>query len=183
MLWWERRVFLHGDRLASLESLMVTCKSEVEENSRIVAVCQRRIDEWAERLTGDDSARKTTTAAVIKSGDFLAGVMERIQRVESKTEQIEKSVIAERKKDNEMETKRYVEARFKTLWESILRSIAPKVDRKEVNENLTELQRWVKDYVDVQLNASTRELKSAIEECVSITEVRELVLGARGSAA
>ncbi|EAN98938.1 hypothetical protein C3747_97g181 [Trypanosoma cruzi] len=175
--------FLHGDRLASLESSMVTCKREVEENSRLVAVCQRRIDEWAERLTGDDSARKTTTAAVIKSGDFLAGVMERLQRVESKTEQIEQSVIAEQKKDTEMKTKRYVEARFKTLWESILRSIAPKVDRKEVNENLTELQRWAKDYVEVQLNASTRELKSAIEECVSITEVRELVLGARGSAA
>ncbi|EKF34304.1 hypothetical protein MOQ_002378 [Trypanosoma cruzi marinkellei] len=174
---------LHRDRLANLESLMVTCKREVEENSRIVTVCQSRINEWAERLTGDDSARKTKTAADIKSNDFLAGVMERIQRVESKTEQIEHSVIAEQKKDPEMQTKRYVEARFKTLWESILRSIAPKVDRKEVSENLTELQRWVKDYVDVQLNSSTRELKSAIEECVSITEVRELVLGARGSAA
>ncbi|ESL09924.1 hypothetical protein TRSC58_02349 [Trypanosoma rangeli SC58] len=170
------------ERLSALESSMMACRRDMEENSRLVTACQGRMDERVERLTGDDPSGGAKVAVTVLSNDALAGVPERLQRVESATEETQKHM-RDQVECAENRMKSYVDARFESFWKTTLAATTRKVDREEMDNKLNKLLDDVREHTRLQLNSLKREVQSVIAECVSITEVRELLQGGREGAA
>ncbi|RNF12361.1 hypothetical protein TraAM80_00372 [Trypanosoma rangeli] len=170
------------ERLSALESLMVACQRDMEENSRLLIACQGRMNEREERLMGDDSSGGEKAAVTVPSNDALEGVLERLQRVEFTTQETQKHM-SDQAEDVEHRVKSYVDARFEGFWRTTLAATTRKADREEVENKVKELLDGLREHTSLQLNSLKRELQSVIDERVSITEVRELLQGGRESAA
>ncbi|KAH9577688.1 hypothetical protein LSM04_007599 [Trypanosoma melophagium] len=177
------------DRLKSLENDLVTCKNdikEVKEGYDEVFLYKERItqleDQIASRNNETEKKRSLSNndddVVVSDNSPFnstLAEVMIRLSKFESIVEEIKEVLLSQKKDLQSMYTKNQLDARFENLWASFIALLARKEDQETVDQKVTELRRSLTDDVRLQINHTVRDLRRAIDDCVRVKELRELV--------
>ncbi|ORC92817.1 uncharacterized protein TM35_000021430 [Trypanosoma theileri] len=175
------------DRLKSLENDLLTCKTDVKEGYKDVSLCKERIKQLEEQIASckDEKEKKHSfsidsdaVVVVPKDSPFnttLTEVMERLSKFEVTVEEIKQVLLSQRNDLQSMYTKCQLDARFESFWASVIALLTRKEDQETVDQKVAELRRSLTDDVRLQINHTVRELRRAIDECVRVKEVRELV--------